>query len=64
MEGEGMVLRVHFSDLPPWVCRKGKGFLKICAELIAILGMESAKLGVACAAAHRRQGGRCMKGQV
>lgn len=59
MARERIVLYVHFPDLPPWIFRKGNGagFLKICTEFIVIFRMELAKLGVACAAAHRRQDG-------
>lgn len=60
MARERMVLCVHFPDLPPLICRKGKsaGFLKICVELIAIFRMDLVKLGVACTAAYRKQEGR------
>lgn len=54
MEGEGMVFRVYFFDFLFWVCRKGKGFLKICVELIVIFGMELVKLGVVCVVVYRR----------
>lgn len=66
MAREKMVLCVHFPDHSPWIFRKGKGvgFLKICTELIAIFRMELVKLGVPCAAAHRRQDGLWVKGQV
>ena len=59
---EGTVLCIHFADLQTqvWAVVKGSGvgFLKIFSELIAIFIMELVKLGVACAAAYRRQGGR------
>jgi hypothetical protein len=45
MAGEGMGLPVHSPDLPPSICRVGRGvgFLEICNELIAICKMGLAK---------------------